>query len=53
MKYRHVIVFVIVVFIASVITGFIYGINNFYDLTDYITTLEKSYYKERIDFNIS
>lgn len=42
MKYRHVIVFVIVVFIASVITGFIYGINNFYDLTDYITTLDKN-----------
>lgn len=41
MKYKHVIVFVLVVFIASIITGIIYGINNYYDLSDYINTLNK------------
>lgn len=38
-KSRHVIVFVVVLFIVSVITGYIYGINNYYDLTDYIEGL--------------
>ncbi len=36
---RHIIIFVSILVIASIITGYIYGINNYYDLTEYIKQL--------------
>lgn len=36
---RHVALFIAVLFSISIVTGYIYGINNYYDLTDYIKNL--------------
>lgn len=36
---KQILIFISVLMGVSIVTGFIYGINNYYDLTDYITNL--------------
>ena len=38
-KYKRFLIMVLVIILISVITGFIYGINNNYDLTGYLEKL--------------
>lgn len=38
-KARHMVIFSSVLLVISIIIGIIYGINNYYDLTDYIESL--------------
>ncbi len=38
-RVRHVVFFAVIVVLVSVVTGFIYGMNNYFDLTDYMQTL--------------
>lgn len=40
-KAKHVLIFGIIIIVISIITGFIYAINNPYDLTEYLTNLTK------------
>lgn len=41
-KSKHIVIFLTILFISTIIIGFIYGINNYYDLTDYVGTLNKN-----------
>lgn len=38
---KHILLFIAILFIVSVVIGYIYGVNNFYDLTDYLANLDK------------
>ena len=42
-KSKYVLVLAMSIFLISLIVGFIYGINNKYDVSEYVKTIDKSF----------